>query len=436
MIKVEYKGLDCKGVYSLDELKTEKIGKNKNDEDIFGVTDKTAPNKAGTYKFLLRQSVTIQGIGKKTVKKTFTKKGVTFYSALKAVIKDKDDMSQIAKDKLLGITDDEQEKHALEILTLNELWEQFYEYKINLPADGSRGKRWTGAYTQTNASAYKNLIQPYIGKKIAMRLKVSDVELCMDKATKRGLKPRSYHSIRGLIKQMYKWWIKREDLERSNPADIELTKLDNERNIDLSLVQIRKLFDAIDNYKHEKYSQIWKWARTGRRMGEVVNLERKDIKDGYFTVIAEKNKARMNMIYRVPDGVTIPVKGQWVHTAPTNRTKPIEEQIVYNHWQTVVQNAEIMVEDEEGEGKILTGKDLHQHDLRHLITTVLESSGVPEELRKKVIGHKNHAMVNRYSVDTKEGADEKHRTVTFFLKKVFNRIDKDLKWNEYITKEQ
>jgi integrase len=155
-------------------------------------------------------------------------------------------------------------------------------------------------------------------------------------------------------------------------------------------------------------------------MGEVVNLERKDIDGNYYTVIASKNKAGVDMIYRVPDGVIIPEKGQWVHTAPTNRDKPVQEQISYNHWQNVVQNADIG----------LTGKDIHQHDLRHIITTFLEDEGVPKELRKQVIGHKENDMIGRYSTDTHARADLKAEAVQFFLNKVFNRIDRDLKWEQ------
>jgi len=420
MIKVEYTGLDCKGVYSADEIKTEIVGKNRKGENIFAITKNTAPTKRQNYKFVLRQTISLMGFGKWTAKETIIKTGITFHQALKSVIADKEAMRQRAIDKKKGISADEQDKQTLELLTVDELWEQFSTYKESLPKDGSRGKRWSGAYSRTNASDYKTLIKPYIGKKRALRLKISDVELCMDKATKRGLKPRSYHSIRGLIKQMYKWWIKREDLTRSNPADIELAKLNNERNIKLSWEQVRKLFEAIDNYKHEKYRQIWIWARTGRRMGEVVNLERKDIDGNYYTVIASKNKAGVDMIYRVPDGVIIPEKGQWVHTAPTNRDKPVQEQISYIHWQNVVQNADIG----------LTGKDIHQHDLRHIITTFLEDEGVPKELRKQVIGHKENDMIGRYSTDTHARADLKAEAVQFFLNKVFNRIDRDLKWEQ------
>ncbi len=421
LVKIDYTGLDCRGIYYVS-----------NDFEGVDIDNNNAP-KGTLHKFVIRQTVTVEGIGKKTAKSTYTKSGITFYKALQAVIAEREPMRDAVRAKLLGVSDGEAEQIALERLTVTELFEDFKNYKVTLPKNNTLEKHWSGAYAQQISSVYKTLLKDDIGEMRAINVKKKHIEDCMTTATLKGRKPRSYHALRGLTKQMFEWWISREEMDKRNPAsDIKLSKLQNARadKVALSWNELQKLYTAMYSYPDERYRQLWIWLSTGRRLSEVLKLERSHVdSEGYYTIIADNNKARKKMIYKVPMGVTIPLKGKWVHTSTHKKDKHLQVNNADHHWHNVVQNAEI--KDAEIKDKLLTSTDIHKHDLRIFIATALKGDGVPLELRSMVLGHTGTTITDRYSTDTKEGADLKHKAVGFFLAKVFNKIDRKMLFSEY-----
>ena len=49
-----------------------------------------------------------------------------------------------------------------------------------------------------------------------------------------------------------------------------------------------------------------------------------------------------------------------------------------------------------------------------------------------VLGHLEAGASKHYKNDTPATADRKHRAVTFFLDKVFGRVDRGMSWVEYV----
>ncbi len=405
LIKVDYKGLNCKGIYYVTAAK------------IPTITKENLP-KQHTHKFVIRQTVTIEGIGKKTAKETSIIEGITFYKALQQTIDSRNEMRQRTRNKLLGRTTDHAEDNKLKTITVNQLWDEYSLYKTN-----SATAPWSTAYAYTMQSDYKRLVKPYIGKMRAIQVKREHIELCLDKARHRGLKPRSDYAVVTVVKPLYDWWLTRKELSKPNPAQrLELRPLNNAVSVNLSWEQIERLYTILYTYPDERYRQLFIWLSTGRRNGEALSLEtRHTTIDGYYTITAENNKARTDMIYRLPMGITLPLLKGWVHTAPRNRHNPLQAVTVNQIWQNIRRRSNLPL--------------IRRHDLRHILTTVLANSAVPLEIRSMVLGHTLNGVTNRYRTDTREGADLKHRAVTFFLDKVFNRINREMLWNEYITKE-
>lgn len=406
LIKVDYSGEKCNGIYYVTD-------------DNFGgvITEKNAPN-GRVHKFVIRQTVTIEGVGKKTSKETITKSGITFYKALQAVIAEREPMRESIRNRLLGITDETAERNANAVITVGELWAEYSLYKTT----STTKRRWRAPYAYTMQSVYKTLVKPYLHDMKAMQVRREHVELCIDKARARGLAPRTEQSIISVLKPMFDWWIIRKELDKNNPAyRLDLREVDNARNIDLSWEEIERLYTILTTYKDERYRQVFLWLITGRRVGETLSLQvAHNTPDGYYTITAENNKARSDMIYRIPDGVTLPLLRGYVHTAPRDRHKPLSQGTLDKAWKNIQELAGL--------------PDIHKHDLRHIITTVLANSNVPSELRSMVVGHTIEGITERYRTDTKAGADLKHKAVEFFLKKVFNKIDRSMLWDEYILR--
>ena len=406
LIKVDYKDEKCAGLYYVDSNYKGEV-----------VTKETAPTGRGTFKFVLRQTITIPGAGKVTRKETFTKSGMTFLKSIQAVLDEREPMRERIINKMTGKSEAEEEALVNDLLTVDELWDRYYRYKTTMNVKTKRGKRWQGATASVMKSNYQTLIKLYLGDMRVMAVKKKHVEDCMAKAKERGLADRALFSIKAILKPMYDWHLDREELDKRNPASIELGTLENERNVTLPWEQIQNLYKIMYSYKNIKYRNLFIWLSTGRRIGEALSLRVEQIYDGYYTILAENNKAEVNMIYKLPEGVEIPEHG-YIHTGVKDPSRQLSAESVSRHWDNIRQLSEL--------------PDINKHDLRHIITTSLRDSGVPLEIRGMVIGHKGGTITDRYTTDTKERANLKAVAVKFFLDKVFNKIDKDMLWENYI----
>ncbi len=364
----------------------------------------------GSYKFVIRSTVTVNGT-KKTIKNTVTKHGQTYTKALQSVVEDKPMYKDAARDKMLGVTSDDD---SLQMITLDEVWKEYSDHRQFTAA-----KLWSKTNTRTTLSQYKNLIQPYIGSKRAIAVGYKDVADCIQKARARGLSPRSEQSVVSALKPMFSWWYKMNDLQdRSNPAREQEIRDIEPRVVHLNWDEINKLYTAMYAYPVEKYREVFIWLSTGRRINEVLTLKHTDIDGNYYTITAANNKVRKPMMYRLPDGITLPLHKGFIHTAPRDRNKQLIDPSVHKNWYALTATVNM--------------PNLHKHDLRHIIETKLADSLVPLEIRNMVLGHLEAGASKHYNNDTIDTADLKHKAVTFFLDKVFNRIDKKMMWNEYI----
>lgn len=99
LIKINYEGEKCAGLYLVDE--------NFGGKEI---TKADAPQGRGTYKIVLRQTISILGKDKITAKETFVRQGITFLKAIQSVIAEREAMKQRIVDKRLMQTRYAEEK--------------------------------------------------------------------------------------------------------------------------------------------------------------------------------------------------------------------------------------------------------------------------------------------------------------------------------------
>ena len=379
--------------------------------DITGVYAYVVPNdekKRDTYKFILRQTVTVAGIGKKTVKETFTVKGMTYKKALAQAGEEIPAMRERATKKIKGLADNPDD-NKLNTITLDELWEEFIEHKQLSTSP------WAEQSLRTNKSTYKNHVSPVIGRKYAMQVTYIDVESCLLKIRKVKMSARMEQGVIAVLRPMFLWWFKRNDLmdKKTNPAQHQDVATPAPRQITLSWEDMEKLFTAMYNYDNPKFREVFIWLSTGRRVNEVLSLRYEDISTPYYTLRAENNKVRKPMMYKVPLELEDDLNKEsgWVHTSPRNRDKKLTDVTVDKHWNIL----------RAGIGL----PKFNKHDIRHLIETVLTDSECPQQTIDMVLGHLQAGASKHYKDDTTQTADRKARAVQFFLDKVFNKIDRD-----------
>lgn len=391
------------GIYFIDE--------NFSDSEV---NSGNAPKGRGSYKFVIRQTVTIQGVGKKTIKETIIKHGLTFNKALEAVIIEREPMRKRAINKVLGVTDDIAEQQKLDVVTVDEVWKEFYKEH----EEKKTAKPWSKTYLRTADSLYRNYIKPNIGDMRAIQVKHKDIKSLLQKVRSKSLSVSIERNIIGILRPMFIEWIITNDLEKVNPAKDHKLRKQEDREVVLNWDQMEKLYTALFNYRDERIRQVFLWLATGRRINEVLTLRHEHLEGEYYTVKAENNKVGKDMMYRIPNGVTLPLYKGYIHKAPRNRDKHLTDVTMHRHWLAI---------------QTATGlHDLHKHDLRHIIATVLTDSLVPSDLVRRVLGHLLTGTSKKYIADTVHTADLKHKAVTFFLDKVFNKVDRGMMWDEYL----
>lgn len=419
LIKINYEGENCAGLYLVDN--------NFGGKEL---TKELAPKGRASFKLVLRQTVQIVGKGKVTSKETFVKHGMTFLKAIQSVIAEREVMKQRIVDKVTGVTSKREDEAKVEFITVDELWKQYYYFRTTSATQGKRQKKWVVKYSVNGNesggtayimnSAYNGLVKPYLGKKPVLQIKKKDVvDLINMLVNKKKYSKRYVKGVVDILKPMLEWFYDREEIDKRNPAGNVSIQFDNKRNVEVAFKDIQKLYKTIFTYKNEKYRSVFMWLATGRRIGEVLSLHTDDIQGEYFTVTANKNKAGVNMIYKMSEIMKeyVPRTG-YVHTAVRDSTNQLSKESVDRHWKNIKRDSGLY--------------ELHIHDLRHIIATELKNSGVPLELRSWVLGHKISGMTGRYETDTKEQADEKAKAIGFFLDKVFERIDKNVMWNSIL----
>lgn len=158
------------------------------------------------------------------------------------------------------------------------------------------------------------------------------------------------------------------------PASMKgLGKVNNERNISLSVKETKALFTELAHYDHSIVQGVFMFLMHGRRLNEVLTLDWKDVnfKAGTYTIRAENNKARIDMTYSITERLQVVLdnfyqqKSGFVFPAINDESKPLSSGTIRNHWKS----------------------ELHLHDLRHLIGGHLVNMGISYEIIGAILGH-------------------------------------------------
>ena len=174
-------------------------------------------------------------------------------------------------------------------------------------------------------------------------------------------------------------------------SDVVIPKFDNSRNIELTDIEIKKLFDAIFNYPDIKIRTIFIWLLHGRRKGEVLNIrwESIDFANNIYTIDFDNTKGTKILQYELTE-VLIKALNEYgiketglVFPSNINKEKTFSKTGMDYHWKNI---------------RFETGiKYLRMHDLRHIIGGFAVNKGYSLEITGKVLGHKTANITQRYA---------------------------------------
>jgi len=307
---------------------------------------------------------------------------------------------------------------------LNGVWDDFYRSKTK----GASTSKWRDSTAKTYKSFYNVWIRETdLGMTQVKEISKDDCIALIDTvAEQRTL--RTATTVIEVLRPLFDWYFEENDIDKRNPVPSKKNyKLDgehdNKRVIDVSLPQIKKLYQVIDNYDNDLFKNVFMWIRTGRRRGEIISLAMENINTDkkHFTIIAKHNKAKVLMQYNL--------RPELEETLPEtykeeDKLFPIHADTVTKHWNKIKEKVGGTFELKHKE---VDFKELHLHDLRHIINGVLKRAEVPQETREKVLGHKNSSINERYGLAYYGDIDKAYQ---LFLNIVYGVVPDDTKWGD------
>ena len=388
LIKINISNRNCKGLYFVDS--------NGTYNGVKEFTNTNAPKRLKEdFKLVLRLT-----------EKGRTKKETFIYSKIKTLLQAIDDITENRS------TVFEVKKKPMRIPTLGEYWNEYTKYKESTV---SAKESWRASTAKDMKSFYNAWIKPSkLNKMLVTDIIREDVEGLISKVKKdRSL--RTAKKVTEALAPLFKRCYTANNIHELNPASIDIGDLNNVREVVVSLEEAKALYDAMFNYPIEKYRDVFVWLATGRRLGEVLSLDTSaiNIEKKQFDVIPEKSKSgkKLTFVLRPELEETLEGKDGLIH--PSDKDTIMDGSTIRKHWKKVLVTAGL--------------EDLHMHDMRHIIGTVLRDSGVGEDIRALVLGHTRSSVTARYATANAELADEVYQ---FFIDKIDGKIDSKAKWVE------
>ncbi len=312
--------------------------------------------------------------------------------------------------------------------SLNSVWDEFYDHKIN--GTDAELKVWR----ENTARTYRSFYDLWIRDTDMGDTPVNEVTkdacnaLISQVKAKRSLRTAS--TVIEVLRPLFDWYFDKHEIDRRNPVPKKGKNsfdLKNERVVDLSIDLIRKLYQVIDHYDDPLYRRVFVWLRTGRRRGEIVSLKMENIDtiDKTFLIEARNNKADVDMEYKLRPELEATLNGdRYLFESPVKKGQPIHADSIKKHWEKIIEQTGGTF---KLNGKRVPISNLHLHDIRHIIGGVLKRASVPEEIRGKVLGHKKQGITDRYGPDYYGDIDEAYQ---LFEDIVYGRVPKDMKWSD------
>lgn len=371
------------------------------------------------FKLMLRAYVTVQGKYVERKKVFSFDKPVTFLNAVNHVRNSKNSFKHDAienptKTKHTANTIEKmrEENERLNI-TLGSYWETDYcPYKTST----IRAKEsWRDSTAKDMKSFYNAWIKQSKLHAMPVRsITTEDIEELIAKVkSQRSI--RTAKKVTEALAPLFKRFYKANKINELNPADISLGELNNKREIVVGFQEVQRLFHAMNNYPIPKYRYAFQWLATGRRLNEVLSLHMKDIdlEKMIFQIHEDNSKSGKKLTFVLREELLESLENKFDLVHPSDKGTKMDGATIRKHWAKVLQTAGL--------------KELHIHDLRHIIGSSLRDSGVSEDIRALVLGHSKSTITARYASQNAQLAND---VFQFFMDKINGVLDPKAKWME------
>ena len=231
-----------------------------------------------------------------------------------------------------------------------------------------------------------------IAYKLPKDITTLDIQKVVNNMLNDGKAPNTVKQIKDLMSGLFKYLPMLGLQGVYNVAsDVSIPKFDNSRNIELTDVEIKKLFDEIFNYPDIKIRTIFIWLLHGRRKSEVLKMkwESIDFANNKYTVEFDDTKGIKTLQYELTD-ILITALNDYgikesglVFSSNVNKGEIFSKTGMDYHWGKIRNSTGI--------------KYLRMHDLRHVIGGFAVNKGYSLEITGKLLGHSTANITQRYA---------------------------------------
>lgn len=155
--------------------------------------------------------------------------------------------------------------------------------------------------TRTKEAYFRNHVYPILGD-IPMNLIEYEQAQKLHNDLLQKLSPKTVKHIKDILKVTVDKAIQMNLADRNPFTHVQLPKFDNARYFHMPEDQIKDFMRAVKCFPEDMNRRIFMFLLHGRRLNEVLSLEWKDVdlRQGIYEIAAQKNKARRNMQYEMP----------------------------------------------------------------------------------------------------------------------------------------
>ena len=331
------------------------------------------------YKIQIRASKMIDG------KRNQMKKTLTFASSVTLL----DAIKQSSKlyEKLMDTLSNT--KFKKQDFSVDMLYKNVYELYLDYKIAQYEARDDKNSYNKENTEQFHNKwLKPLLLKPIGM-IDEEDIQKATVRIKKAGLSERTSRKVYQFVNPVFKFFNMKAakfGIDIPSPAkQQDLPPLNNERGLDLSIVEIKEVFKKLKDYPISPVREIFMFLMHGRRFGEVITLEWKDIdfKNSTYTIRALNNKARIDMTYHLSQRLLVSLESVgikddgFVFTKINNKNEHYSDGTIRNHWK----------------------QPIVIHQLRNCIGMYLQNKlEYSIDIVEAILGHKqNKKVTNRYA---------------------------------------
>jgi len=337
------------------------------------------------------------------------------------------------------------------IVYINDIWDAFIHYKETT----TTGKPWRDSTIRSNHSVYDKWIRnSYLGKMNIEVVKRRHIMELIESVESINTK----HALLTMLRPAIARYFELEEIERTNPAHITgLKQAEPKPHTKLTIKQAGKLYAEMLNTNNLALRNATLLIWQGRRLNEAITLtysnifSNLDTKAQYYTITAKNSKVKVATTYRLPKELYVTLEHCSSITIEEVKSMKIDGiyegsehyKDIRNEYETI---SDVWVCPSRFKGKPhitrsvlrdgykralkeLGMPSMRLHDVRQIISSILQDAEVPLEVISMVLGHTGRGIVTkRY---TGHSPDVAYKAYMFFMDLINGVVNEDTKWHNY-----